>query len=110
VLNQADRAYLADVPLIPLYQKPTLLAWRSGISGPAPNYSASTDLWNVGSWTGAESMVVALPGEPDALDPLSFSDDNANVIMSALLYGAFGMNDSLQNVPALIDSVTVLGG
>lgn len=110
VLNQADEAYLADVPLIPLYQKPTLLAWRSGIAGPAPNYSASTDLWNVGSWTGAESIVVALPAEPGALDPLSFSDDSANVIMSALLYGAFGMNASLQNVPALLDSVTVLGG
>lgn len=110
VLNQADRLYLEDLALIPLYQKPDLLAWRSGLEGPEPNWSASTDLWNVAAWTGADSIVVALPSEPAELDPLSFSDDSANMIMAPLLYGAFGMDASQHVVPALVDSVTVLDG
>jgi peptide/nickel transport system substrate-binding protein len=110
VLNQADRLYLEDLALIPLYQKPNLLAWRSGIEGPEPNWSASTDLWNVAAWAGAESIVVGLPSEPAELDPLSFADDSANMIMAPLLYGAFGMDPSQHVIPALLDSVTVLEG
>lgn len=110
VLNEVDRMYLDDYALIPLFQKPNLLAWRSGIVGPEPNASVSTDLWNVAAWRGAESIVVAIPSEPTLLDPLSFSDDAANVILSTLMYGAFGMTPSLQTVPALVDSVTILEG
>jgi peptide/nickel transport system substrate-binding protein len=110
LLNKADAAYLDDHAVIPLYQKPRLLAWRSGIFGLEPNYSHSSDLWNIVSWKGPTSIVVALPEEPDALDPLSFDDDNANMIMSVLLYGAFGMSSSLDVVPALVESVTVVEG
>jgi peptide/nickel transport system substrate-binding protein len=109
VLNQADRLYLEDLALIPLYQKPNLLAWRSGIEGPEPNWSASTDLWNVAAWTGTDSIVVGLSSEPAELDPLSFSDDSADMIMAPLLYGAFGMGPSQDVLPALVESATVLG-
>jgi peptide/nickel transport system substrate-binding protein len=110
VLNQADRLYLEDLALMPLYQKPNLLAWRSGIEGPEPNWSTSTDMWNVAAWTGTDSIVVALPTEPSQLNPLSFSDDSANMIMAPLLYGAFGIDSSQHVVPALLDSVSVLEG
>ncbi|HUF14609.1 MAG TPA: ABC transporter substrate-binding protein [Acidimicrobiia bacterium] len=110
VYNRADRLYLQDHAVIPLYQKPSLMAWGSGISGPAPNFSFSSDLWNVASWTGKESIVVALPDEPLDLDPRSQADDNANVVLGAILYGAFGMDPSHRYVPVLIESVDVIEG
>lgn len=106
--NEADRLYLTDRALIPLYQKPDLLAWSADIDGPTPNFSTSTDMWNVASWTGSTSIVVALPSEPSALDPLSTSDESANRVLATMLYGAFGMDPSLSHVPVLIESVEVL--
>lgn len=108
--NDADRHYLAERALIPLYQKPVLLAWASGLDGPNPNYTTSSDLWNVSSWTGAESLVVALSAEPSGVDILSTADENANIVLSTLLYGAFGMDPALRHVPVLVESVTVVPG
>ena len=107
-LNEADRQYLSDAALMPLYQKPELLVWPAEVDGPAANFSASTDLWNAASWTGATSVVVALPSEPTSLDPLAMDDESANRVLATLLYGAFGMDPSLNNVPVLIDSVEIL--
>lgn len=107
-LNEADRKYLSDAALIPLYQKPELLVWPSGVTGPAANFSTSTDLWNIASWTGATSLVVALPAEPASLSPLATADESANRVLATLLYGAFGMDPSLKHLPVLIDSVEIL--
>ncbi len=109
-LNEADRRYLADIAVIPLYQKPNLLAWRTPLIGPQPNYTTSTDLWNVGAWRGSAAVTLALPSEPLTLDPLSFEDESANTVMAALLYGAFGVTPSHEYVPVLVDSVDILGG
>ncbi|HEX6219762.1 MAG TPA: ABC transporter substrate-binding protein [Acidimicrobiia bacterium] len=106
--NQADSLYLADRALIPLYQKPDLLAWAAELDGPTPNFSKSTEMWNVAAWTGSTSVVVALPAEPTALDPLSTTDESANRVLATMLYGAFGMDPSLNHVPVLVDSVDVL--
>lgn len=106
--NRADRMYLEDQALIPLYQKQRLMAWSSEITGPEPNYSLSGDLWNVAAWAGKEEVVVALPSEPAALDPRSQADDEANVILGALLYGAFGMDSSHQQIPVLVDRVELV--
>jgi ABC-type transport system substrate-binding protein len=106
--NRADRVYLEDVAVIPLYQKLSMLAWSSELSGPEPNFSISTDLWNVASWTGKSSIVVALPGEPTVIDPLSLTDDEANVVLSTLMYGAFGMDPTHSAVPLLVESVDVI--
>lgn len=108
--NRADRLYLEDLAVIPLYQKPTLIAWTSEIDGPEPNQTTSGDLWNVASWSGKSSIVVALPSEPVDLNPLSWDDDSANVILGALLYGAFGMNPAHEQLPVLVDSVDVIQG
>lgn len=110
VYNRADQAYLGDRALIPLYQKPTLMAWTGELQGPEPNYTSSSDLWNVASWSGKETIVVALPAEPVDMDPLSEADDSANVILGALLYGAFGMSPSHEYVPVLVESVDVIEG
>lgn len=108
--NEADKLYLDDLAVIPLYQKPELLVWSADIDGPAPNFTRSTELWNVASWTGTDNLVVALPSEPASLSPLSTSDESANRVLSALLYGAFGMDPSYRQIPVLIDSVEVIEG
>lgn len=108
--NMADRLYLDDLAVIPLYQKPVLMAWSTELSGPQPNYGFSSDLWNVASWSGKEAIVVALPAEPTEIDPLTRSDESANVILGTLLYGAFGMNPSHEYVPVLVESVEIIEG
>lgn len=110
IYNEADLLYLSDLALIPLYQKPELLVWSAGIDGPTPNFTRSTELWNVASWTGTEHLVVALAAEPASLDPLSTADDSVNQVLSTMLYGAFGMDPSYTNVPVLVDSVEVIEG
>ncbi len=110
VYNQADQLYLEDLAVIPLYQKPDMMAWRGDITGPRPNFGYSSDLWNIASWTGPSSIVVALAGEPTVIDALSTSDENANLILGTLLYGAHGMTPSLDYVPVLVDSIEVIEG
>ena len=108
VYNEADRLYLGDRAVIPLYQKPMLVAWIDELEGPEPNHTLSSNLWNIGSWTGKESIVVALAEEPDVIDPRSRADDSANEVLGPLLYGAFGMSPSQEHIPVLVESVEVI--
>ena len=109
VYNTADRRYLNDLAVIPLYQKPTLMAWDDQLTGPDPNFNFSGDLWDIASWSGLDTIVVGLSSEPVTMSPLSLGDDNANTILGALLYGAFGMDASQEYQPVLVDSVEVIG-
>jgi hypothetical protein len=86
------------------------MAWNNEVSGPQPNYSLSADLWNLASWSGRETLVVALPAEPTEINPLSRGDESANMILGALMYGAFGMNPSHEYVPVLVESVEIIEG
>lgn len=108
--NDADRIYLDELAVIPLYQKPTMVAWRDGIGGPEPNYTYSADLWNVAAWTGEESIVIGLIDEPVNLDPRSRAEESANVILGAMMYGAYGMTPAHEPVPVLVDRVEVMEG
>ena len=108
--NEVDRLYLEDLAVIPLYQKPTMMAWRSELSGLTPNFTRSTDLWNVAAWTGKSSIVIALPGEPATLDPRSTVDEPANAVLSTLMYGAFSMAPDQTQVPLLISSAEIIEG
>ena len=108
--NEADRLYLEDLAVIPLYQKLDLMAWTGDLTGLTPNYTSSTDLWNMASWTGKREIVIALADEPTDLNPLSTGDEAANTVMSALMYGAFGMNPSQEHRPVLVDSVDFVPG
>ncbi len=108
--NRADRLYLEDLALIPLYQKLDLMAWSGDLSGPTPNYTSSTDLWNLAAWTGKREIVVALPAEPTSLSVLPSADESANTVLSALSYGAFGMDPSHVQRPVLADSVDFVSG
>jgi peptide/nickel transport system substrate-binding protein len=110
LLSEADEVYLADLGVIPLYQKRVLLAWSRTLFGPVPNVGPSTDLWNVGAWSGKQSITIALDAEPTHLDPTRTDDDNANVVLSTLLYGAFGMTPDFRFVPVLADAVGLIEG
>jgi ABC-type transport system substrate-binding protein len=109
-LNRADEQYLEDLAVIPLYQKPNVMAWNRSIEGPAPNYSTSGDLWNLETWTGKESIVVALPAGPLDLSPFAGDDPNTNTVLGPVLYGAFGMDPALSYSPMLLESVDVVEG
>lgn len=108
--NEADRLYLEDRAVIPLYQKPNLLITRTGLDGPTPNWTPQSDLWNVVTWTGKDSIVVALDSAPVTLDPTVTGDTGTDMILSALLYGASGMDPAQQRHPVLISSVDVIEG
>lgn len=110
LLNEADERYLADLAVIPLYQKPNVMAWTRSLDGPVPNYSTSGDLWNIETWTGKESIVVALAAGPLELSPLAGDDPNTNTVLGPLLYGAFGMDPSLRPSPRLLESVDIVEG
>ena len=48
--NEADAVIARDVPTVPLFQLPTVLAWNRRIEGPSNNPTAWGPLWNVGDW------------------------------------------------------------
>lgn len=50
LLARSDALIARDVPTLPLYQRPLLLAWNSAISGPQNNPTEWGPLWNVGDW------------------------------------------------------------
>lgn len=50
LVNAAETAIAADVPLLPLYQVPAVLAWSGVVAGPAVHPGPEGPLWNVGDW------------------------------------------------------------
>jgi peptide/nickel transport system substrate-binding protein len=104
VYNEADRLYLDDLAIIPLYQKPSVLAWSVELSGPVPNMSRSTDMWNLAAWDGRELIVVALGSEPLLLDPVEPWNEDTALVMRSLVSGAFAITPNLEFVPVLIES------
>jgi peptide/nickel transport system substrate-binding protein len=50
LINQANELMADDLPALPLYQKPTLLAWDNKLDGPRPNPTTWGHLWNVEEW------------------------------------------------------------
>ena len=50
LFNEADAAIAADLPLLPLYQKPTLLAYNQSIQGVQDNPTNAGPTWNAGAW------------------------------------------------------------
>jgi peptide/nickel transport system substrate-binding protein len=46
----ADKVIAAAVPVLPLYQRPTVLAYRSEIAGMVDNPSGFGPVWNIEDW------------------------------------------------------------
>jgi len=104
--NQADDLWLADIPMIPMYQKPTFFAWNSAIVGPKDNATQVGPFWNIGEWTGKETVVFAADQQPESLN--TFEPDGnlfaAGLIATAVLEGAYTITPDFQYVPQLITS------
>jgi len=49
--NQIDKLLWDQVGTIPLYQKPTFIAYSSNIAGPKDNATLQGPLWNASGWT-----------------------------------------------------------
>jgi peptide/nickel transport system substrate-binding protein len=50
LFNEADEIMARDVPIIPLYQKPTFLAWDADIVGVQDNTTLWGPTWNAEEW------------------------------------------------------------
>jgi peptide/nickel transport system substrate-binding protein len=48
--NQIDQQLWTQLPLIPLYQLPSFLAWRQDLVNVVNNPTTETLFWNAGSW------------------------------------------------------------
>ena len=51
LVNEAQEAMAADVPLIPLYQRPETYAYNEALSGPVVNPTIAGAFWNTETWT-----------------------------------------------------------
>lgn len=108
--NQADAIYLGDIASIPLYQKPTLLAWNDDIAGPVDNASQAGPLWNVAAWSGKESVVFGVDQGPTTLNVLKRGGDSlaASLVAAAVLQGAYTVAPDFTYVPVLIEDADVI--
>lgn len=104
--NQADALWLAATPMIPMYQRPTLLAWNSQIQGPGDNPSQVGPLWNVGNWTGQEEVTFGIENEPESMNVLepSGTEPETRFITTAVLEGAFTITPDFEYAPLLVES------
>jgi len=104
--NQADELWLAAVPMIPMYQRPTLLAWNSVIQGPGDNPSEIGPFWNIGDWSGKEEVNFGANMQPGSMNIIE-SDGNAIesfYIANAILEGAFTITPDFEYAPRLVES------
>ncbi len=52
--NEASQIMADNVPVVPLFQQPQLLAWSNDISGPQLNATNQTQFWNSQDWAYVE--------------------------------------------------------
>jgi peptide/nickel transport system substrate-binding protein len=104
--NQADELWLAAIPLIPMYQRPTLLAWNSVIQGPSDNPSEIGPLWNVEDWAGKEEVNFGANMQPASMNVLEpdGTEIESIIIANAILQGAFTITPDFEYVPLLVES------
>jgi peptide/nickel transport system substrate-binding protein len=51
ITNQVDVLLWDLMPTLPLYQKPTFIAYSSNLQGVEDNSTQAGPLWNASSWT-----------------------------------------------------------
>ncbi|HEX2404680.1 MAG TPA: peptide ABC transporter substrate-binding protein, partial [Acidimicrobiia bacterium] len=104
--NQADELWLGAVPMIPMYQRPTLLAWDSVIQGPGDNPSEIGPFWNIADWSGQEEVDFGANMQPGSMN--IFEPDGNEIesiyIANAILEGAFTITPDLEYAPLLVES------
>ncbi|MGA7227841.1 MAG: peptide ABC transporter substrate-binding protein [Acidimicrobiia bacterium] len=106
VYNQADDLFLAQVPMIPMYQKPSFLAWNSEIQNVMPNANNITDTWNIGAWSGKETVVFGAEQQPESMQNY---EPDGNLLATSfwwtpVIEGAYSVTPDGRYVPVLITS------
>jgi peptide/nickel transport system substrate-binding protein len=104
--NEADALWLEEVPLLPLYQKPTFFAWNSAIVGPQDNATQIGPFWNIGAWTGKELVTFGADQEPESMQVFE-PDGNlfaAGLIATSILEGAYTVLPDFSYKEVLITS------
>ena len=104
--NQADELWLAAVPMIPMYQRPTLLAWNSVIQGPGDNSSEIGPFWNIGDWSGKEEVNFGANTQPASMNIIEPDGNELEsfFIANAILEGAFTITPDFEYAPRLVES------
>jgi hypothetical protein len=108
--NQADALYLDDVAVVPFYQKPTFFAWRSAIEGPQDNATQQGPFWNIGTWSGQDTVTFGADQQPESMNVWE-PDGNlfaGNLIAAAVLGGAYSVAPDFTYVPELIESAEAI--
>jgi peptide/nickel transport system substrate-binding protein len=109
VYNEADAIWLEDAPLIPLYQKPTVLGFNSNLSNLSDNPTQTGPLWNVETWSGQETITYGADQQPESFVPYS-PDGNlfaSNHLAEAVLQSAYKITPDFEYVPNLIADAQV---
>lgn len=104
--NQADELWLGAIPMIPMYQRPTLLAWDSVIQGPGDNPSEIGPFWNIADWSGKEEVTFGAnmqPGSMNVFEP-DGNQRESIFIANAILQGAFTITPDFEYAPLLVES------
>jgi peptide/nickel transport system substrate-binding protein len=106
IYNEADALWLEEVPLLPLYQKPTFFAWNANIVGPKDNATQVGPFWNIGAWTGQDLVTYGADQQPESMN--TFEPDGnlfaAGLIATAVLEGAYTITPDFRYVEQLITS------
>lgn len=110
VYNQADDLWLAEVPMIPMYQKPSFLAWDAAITGVVPNANNITDTWNVGAWGGQERVVFGAEQQPESMNNW---EPDGNLLATSFWFtpvieGAYKVTPDGRYEPWLIESAEAI--
>jgi peptide/nickel transport system substrate-binding protein len=104
--NQADELWLGAIPMIPMYQRPTLLAWDSVIQGPGDNPSEIGPFWNIADWSGKDEVNFGAnmqPGSMNIIEP-DGNQIESIFIANAILQGAFTITPDFEYAPLLVES------
>ena len=108
--NQADELWLGAVPMIPMYQRPTLLAWDSIIQGPGDNPSEIGPFWNIADWSGKEEVNFGAnlqPGSMNVMEP-DGNEIESIYVANAILQGAFTITPDFEYAPLLVESAEAI--
>jgi peptide/nickel transport system substrate-binding protein len=110
VYNEADALFLADVPMIPMYQKPSFLAWNSEIQNVMPNANNITDTWNIGAWSGKEVITFGAEQQPESMNAW---EPDGNLLATSFWFtpvieGAYNVTPDGRFVPWLIESAEAI--
>lgn len=101
--SEADGAYLRQVPIIPIFQRPVIMAWAASLDGPV-----APSLAGISSWSGLGEVTVGVDIVPTEFDLLHPGD--TDLILGLITAGSFTIDDSLVFVPVLIeDAETIMG-